>query len=671
MPGSFGYRDAVTGWKPIPLPFVKIMAPTDPDELLEACLDRLIERGPIEEVSQLIELMPAADPATRQFALTELIKLNMAMAAEGGQPHGIDRYTGGNWPLIAVEDVPLDLVLEEIQLRREPGHCPPMEVYHRHYPHLAAGLGRMGFDVQSTASTARRGPPPELANASIVDDFRIVRKLGQGAFAHVYLAEQVSMRRLVALKVSRGRGDESRTLAQLDHINVVRVFDQREVADDQLHLLYMQFVPGGTLSDVVKSRRQLEHSTGGECLLRCVDQNLLHNAQLVPERSAVRDWIASASWSTVVAWVGMQLAAALQESHGCGVLHRDVKPANVLLSAEGIPKLADFNVSFAGAAGRAGACQLFGGSIGYMAPEHLDAIGGRNPGAEAEVDGMADLYSLAVLLWELWQGHRPFDVTGQSASWSDLVGNQRAARDLPLLPPQRVGDAPERVLEKTLRRALQPDRSGRFSSGAQMAGRLRLALHPEVANLFDPDERSMPAWIFRRSPWLVGLIVLLLPNIAAGAFNFQYNHDEVLDGQIRESLSRVSWWVNSTFFPMGAVLTLWFTWGVVSALSRLRTGGTISPVDLTDAVQFGNRGALIGGSLWMIAGVLFPIVLSIRHDDFTSTQAAQLFISSLICGGVAKIYPYFGMTWIATRVYYPQLVRPRSPTVQNCLGVGF
>ena len=78
-----------------------------------------------------------------------------------------------------------------------------------------------------------------------------------------------------------------------------------------------------------------------------------------------------------------------------------MKPANVLLSAEGVPKLADFNVSMAGSAGRAGAAATLGGSIGYMAPEHLAAIGGMPGSTPDDVAEAADLYSLAVLLWEL------------------------------------------------------------------------------------------------------------------------------------------------------------------------------------------------------------------------------------------------------------------------------
>src|SRR5690606_33457878 len=128
-------------------------------------------------------------------------------------------------------------------------------------------------------------------------------------------------------------------------------------------------------ADVVKWVRADNTQACGGLLLECIDSQLLNTSQAVPDRSSVREWIATAPWPAVVAWIGVQLSRALHNAHDHGVLHRDVKPANVLLSAEGIPKLADFNVSFAGAAGRAGAAAMFGGSIGYMAPEHLRMIG--------------------------------------------------------------------------------------------------------------------------------------------------------------------------------------------------------------------------------------------------------------------------------------------------------
>ena len=124
--------------------------------------------------------------------------------------------------------------------------------------------------------------------------------------------------------------------------------------------------------------------------------------------SALRERLAAWTWPETVCWLGARLAEALDHAHRQGVLHRDVKPANVLLTAEGSPKLADFNVSFSCKLDGANPAAFFGGSLAYMSPEQLEAFNpahGRDPG---DLDGRADLYSLCIVLWELLAGRRPF-----------------------------------------------------------------------------------------------------------------------------------------------------------------------------------------------------------------------------------------------------------------------
>lgn len=641
---------------------VRIDRDTDIDEIIAEALERLVECGPLDDPGRLRELLPKSDPDICQFVLVELVKLDLAMAAETGQLHRIERYADALPDLLPIEALPLDLVMEEIQLRKESGESPSHSEYLKRFPQFAAMFRHLTSTAEATAAVETRGAPPEQSIGSQLDDFLIIQKLGQGAFAHVYLATQISMHRLVALKVSRGKGDEPQALAQFDHPNIVRVFDQREIDDQQLHLLYMQFHPGGTLEDVVKSVRVNRNESAGDdflhqVLLDTVDRNLLRTAQVVPDRSSVRDWISSAEWPTVVAWIGVQVARALDDAHGRGVLHRDVKPANVLLSAEGIPKLADFNVSLAGAAGRAGAAASFGGSIGYMAPEHLRAISAHIMGQPIEVQEPADLFSLAVLLWELWQGNRPFACGGVVNSWSDAVAQQLAAREQSLSEPQRLGTASERVLEKTLRSTLACSPADRPSSGAEMAAWLRLALHPEAAGLFDPDEASLRSRLTRISPWLVAGTAILLPNIAAGVFNYMYNHQEILDERMLEGLDRIAFCVNSVAYPLAIPVMVWFAWGLARGVKSANAGTRVLPEDVSDTVNLGHRAALIGGTFWTIAGIIYPLALWWMYPDFTTTQAVHFFVSLLVCGGVAMVYPFFGMALISTLVYYPLLVR--------------
>ncbi len=113
-----------------------------------------------------------------------------------------------------------------------------------------------------------------------IDDFDLLGVLGKGAFATVFRARQKSLLRIVALKISRDQGFEPQTLAQLEHPNIVRVFDQRQIAEHKLRLLYMQYVAGGTLHDVLTYLR--EHPSterNGGTLLAAVDAALVRNGE--------------------------------------------------------------------------------------------------------------------------------------------------------------------------------------------------------------------------------------------------------------------------------------------------------------------------------------------------------------------------------------------------------
>ncbi|MFD6456139.1 serine/threonine-protein kinase, partial [Nocardia sp. NPDC060220] len=242
-----------------------------------------------------------------------------------------------------------------------------------------------------------------------VDDFDLLMRIGAGAFAQVYLARQQSMQRLVAVKISHNHGIEPQTLAQLDHEYIVRIFDQRLIADGQLKLLYMQYLPGGTLLDVLRLRRSTPSQRhGGQLLLDAVDEVLAAKGEVRPTESAIRTRTAALTWPETVAWLGRRLSDALQHASERGVLHRDIKPANVLLSAEGVPKLADFNVSFSQRVKGTSPLAYFGGSLAYMSPEQLEACHPDLPATAFDLDTRSDIFALAVMLWELLTGRRPF-----------------------------------------------------------------------------------------------------------------------------------------------------------------------------------------------------------------------------------------------------------------------
>ncbi|MCM2372359.1 serine/threonine-protein kinase [Aporhodopirellula aestuarii] len=635
------------------------------DEIMLTSLEALAESEYSDSPAALLAFLPETDPESRHFVLVELIKLHMTMAMDSGIPRPLDDYYAALPDLISPATTPLDLVMEEIQLQRECGREPEFNAFAQRYPQFADSLAPLLGVCETSMPREQTQPPEPIKSGTSVDDFEIIQLLGKGAFAHVYLARQISMTRLVALKVSRWKkvadanDGESRALSQFDHPNIIRVFDQRFLNEPPLHLLYMQFHPGGTLADVItKVKATHRNQLRGKLLLRSVDENLLASAQVVPDNSVVREWIHDAEWPKLVAWVGIQLAHALQTAHDSGVLHRDVKPANVLLTAEGTPQLADFNVSLAGAAGRAGAACSLGGSVGYMSPEHLRAITANLMAPKEDVRERADLYSLAVLLWELWQGQRPFNCASSASSWSQAVSNQLDARSEELKSPARDNTASQRVLESVLRKSLSFDPALRPSSGSEMAASLRLALYPEAAELFEPNQRSWTAWLMRRSPWWVTIVVILLPNMAAGRFHFLYNMNEIMTPETQQGLVRLSYQINLTFFPIAALLVIVLTRAPVRALRTAYAGHAVDHSDLNATLQLGHLAALISGGCWIFAGVLMPYLLGQRFPGFTTSQSIHLFASSLICGGVAMIYPFFSLGLICAGAYYPKMIRP-------------
>ncbi|MCA9180089.1 MAG: serine/threonine protein kinase, partial [Planctomycetales bacterium] len=441
--------------------------------------------------------------------------------------------------------------------------------YRQRFPNLTEPIGEWlegeGLGVANSRPLySKTGEVPELPVDSVVDDFHLLKLLGQGAFARVYLSKQLSMQRLVALKVSRQGSDEPRALSQLDHANIVRVYDQREITQPIAILLYMQYVAGGTLADCIKQVRDMPvaQRTGAQ-LLASIDQNLLCANQSLPEQSVTRTLLSSMDWPRVVAWLGIQLAQGLGYAAGKGVLHRDVKPANILLSSDGVPKLADFNVSCSGLSGRAGAAAYFGGSLAYMSPEQLRVADPTDPLTADQLDGRSDLYSLGMVLWELWQGERPWVLADLASNWTEAVQMQLEIRSSSFSPNCSSQTATERVLEKVLRSLLSVDPSARPQTGQGTAARLQLAFEPELAARFEPAPRSLSGWLLKIPVLLLAGLIVFGPNTVASIFNYGYNYRRMAqwheDPSMLSDFIYVSQWVNGVVFPLGIILFLIFT----------------------------------------------------------------------------------------------------------------
>ena len=260
----------------------------------------------------------------------------------------------------------------------------------------------------------------------LADRYELVEVVGRGGMGEVWAARDLRLGRSVAVKLLsstmasdagvRERFDaEARSAAGLGHPNVVQVFDSGE--DDGTPYLVMELLPGRTLADVVAL------------------------GPLDPE--AVRR-------------IGIEVLGALGASHDAGILHRDIKPGNVLLAADGRAKVGDFGIAKSTEGLNLTSTGMIVGTAAYLAPERV---------AGQAATPQSDLYAVGVVLYEALSGRRPFQA-------DTPLGLMRAVEAHQAIPLAEARPGLERNLVATVERAMAKDPARRFSSAAAMAAAL-------------------------------------------------------------------------------------------------------------------------------------------------------------------------------------------------------
>ena len=625
--------------------------------------------------------LPAGPPEVRRLVLVELVKLDLDSRIRRGIPRELEDYLADFPELGAGGGPPCDLLFEEFHLRRQAGHGPDPADYFRRFPGRASELARLLGDTRfahSTSVIAGRVPVGIEAGARL-DDFDLLALLGEGQFAKVFLARQRSMQRLVALKVSTSRGAEAETLAQLDHPHIVRVYDQRFLTDRGILLVYMPYLAGGTLSNVLNLLPKVEpEKRSGRTLLEAVDTALEQRGELPPAASAARAEWAALSWPRTVCALGAKLAAALDYAHRRGVLHRDVKPANVLLTAEGEPLLADFNVGCCSKLEGAGPAAFFGGTLPYMAPEHLEAFNPGHPRSPESLDGRADLFSLAVTLWELLTGQRPFGTEHLGKSWPEMLAvlaeRRRAGPTADAIAAASDGDVPG--LREVILRCLDPEPDRRPATAGELARELDLCLRPATRELVRPAPGGWRAAV-RRHPLLSIILPAVAVNALASLFNISYNRSEIIDPwhEANDVFQQIIMVVNGVFFPIAIFLVARAVRPVGRGLARMQNGDPPGPDELAQlrhrALRLGPITATVCVAAWIIAGMIWPVALRLLAGPPTQGPQAyvHILLSLVFCGLVAAAYPYFLVTFLTVRVFYPALLGRAGPEPSDGLAL--
>ncbi|MGE0605902.1 MAG: serine/threonine-protein kinase [Pirellulales bacterium] len=613
--------------------------------------------------------VPADPRHVRCLVLVELIKVDLEQRWRGQRaPRLLETYVQEFPEITVAGEIPCDLIYEEYHIRKQSGDAVNVQQYFDRFPQQAEVLGRLlGVEAPHLTTTlVTSDRPAECGNGERIDDFELLSQLGKGAFATVWKARQLSMKRLVALKISNDQGVEPETMAKLEHDHIVRVYDQRLLPERKTRLLYMQYVPGGTLQSAIEHAATLPPAArSGQTLLQAVDQALDLRGESPPLDSAARKRLSVTGWSETACRLGARLAAALDYAHRRNVLHRDIKPANILLDAEGHPKLVDFNVSFCSELEGVSAAAYFGGSLAYMSPEQIAACQSAKAGAE-DLDGRSDIYSLGIVLWEMLTGSRPFDDRMSGAGFAATLAEMRKRREqgvssqmLARLP----ADCPP-GLDLVLLRCLQPNAKDRYATAGELARQLDLCLHPRAQSLLRSRPGGWRAWA-RRWPILAMLLMGLPPNSVMSMVNIVFNLQSLVARNYGNVEGAVAYFtdvlvpiVNFLLFPLGIGVLLWFARPLFVALSQQRRGEAVSPdARLAGRCLFlGDFVAWIGGALWIVAGLAFPLLMQLRTGQASGTVYLHFMSAQFLCGLIGSTLTFFCVTFFALRVLYPAIV---------------
>jgi eukaryotic-like serine/threonine-protein kinase len=395
-------------------------------------------------------------------------------------------------------------VVDNYLQRLAGGERVEWEQYALDHPEIAT-LIRQTFPllsmIRDSSAEVALGDKLDLSSSRRLGDFQLLHELGSGGMGFVYEAEQLSMGRRVALKILPLAGalqqkslqrfrNEVRAAAMLDHPHIVSVYSIGE--ERGVHYYAMQLIHGQTLADVIERLSQplfSESPLNGNTISRILradppvpptsgmestcefnpENDDRYAAGLLTTRAGVKDGIGTTASLTPtsdffrsVAELGVQGAEALQHAHEQGVIHRDIKPGNLMLDAQAQLYVTDFGLARIETDTRVTMTGDLLGTLRYMSPE-------QTLGKGVVVDHRSDIYSLGVTLYELLALRPAFDGSNRQ----ELL-NQIALDDPPQL--RKVNRFVPRELETIIHKAIAKRPDDRYLTAQDFAEDLKCFL---------------------------------------------------------------------------------------------------------------------------------------------------------------------------------------------------